>query len=339
MEIEFLEELIATDYINVKKHPSAELYIYNYSPKAQYDNIWNEWTLICRGLILDGNHKIVARPFPKFFNLGENQNQIIPDLPFEVFEKMDGSLGILYWIEDEPYIATRGSFTSNQALKATSILKTKYADSISKLEKSKTYLFEIIYPENRIVLDYGKAEKLVLLAIVDTNTGIEVDLCDIGFETVTKYEGLKDLYKLKDLEKPNQEGFVVKFSNGYRIKIKFEEYVRIHRIVTQVSSYNIWEYLKSGQDLLPLLDKVPDEFYDWVKATHSNLVNQFSEIEKVVFSEYKVLESRKETALYFLSCSYPKVMFKMFINKPYDDVIWRMIKPKYERPFVKNEES
>jgi T4 RnlA family RNA ligase len=338
MDIQILKELIEADYINVQKHPFAELYIYNYSAKAQYDRVWNEWTLACRGLILNENNKIIARPFQKFFNLGEHENQVVPNESFEVFEKMDGSLGILYWIDNEPFIATRGSFTSTQSQKATEMLKTKYSASLSLFDQTKTYLFEIIYPENRIVVDYGNDEKLVLLAIIDIQTGQEEELVDIGIEIVKKYDGINEIKKLKDLEENNKEGFVVKYQNGYRLKVKFDEYVRIHRIVTQVSSYNIWEYLKEGQDLLPILDRVPDEFYDWVRAMHTKLIGQYSNIERIAKNDFKVLNDKKETALYFLTCKYPAVMFKMLDKKPYDHIIWKSLKPNYERPFKNKDE-
>ncbi len=334
MNTKQLNQLIADNYIIVNKHPTADLYIYNYSQKAQYERVWNEVTLACRGLILDRNYQVVARPFQKFFNLGEFENQEIPNKSFEVFEKMDGSLGILYWIENQVHISTRGSFVSEQALVATEMLRTQYAEVIPLLDKSKTYLFEIIYPENRIVLDYGNQRKLVLLAIVDTKTGVEIPLENIGFEMVNLYDGLNDLSKLKQLEKENKEGFVVKYKNGYRLKVKFDEYQRIHRIVTQVSTLNIWEYLKEGQDLLPILDRVPDEFYDWVKITHAKLLDNFAEIEAQAKLDFKVLEDRKTTAMYFQTCQYPSVLFKMLDGQSYDQVIWKIIKPDYQKPFA-----
>jgi T4 RnlA family RNA ligase len=334
MNTKELNQLIAEDYINVNKHPAADLFIYNYSQKTQYDRLWNDWTLACRGLIMDKDCSIVARPFQKFFNLGEMENQIVPNESFEVYEKMDGSLGILYWIDNEAHISTRGSFVSEQAQVATELLHTQYAEVIPLLDKSKTYLFEIIYPENRIVLDYGNERKLVLLAIIDTETGLENELQNIGFEVVKRYDGLNDLSKLKQLEEENKEGFVVKYKNGYRLKVKFDEYQRIHRIVTQVSTLNIWEYLKEGQDLLPILDRVPDEFYDWVKATHAQLLEKYSEIEFQAKLDFKVLENRKETALYFLQCKYPSVMFKILDGQNYEQTIWKMIKPDFQKPFA-----
>lgn len=114
--IDALEEMVSSGYVRMKKHPERPLYIYNYTAKAQFEYMWNEVTMLCRGLILDENYKIVARPFTKFFNYGEVANEVIPSLPFEVYDKMDGSLGILYWWNDRPYIATRGSFMSEQAI-------------------------------------------------------------------------------------------------------------------------------------------------------------------------------------------------------------------------------
>ncbi len=336
MNTELLNDMILDKYIKVQKHPESDLFIYNYTAKAQYEQEWNEITLQCRGLILNGVGEIVARPFPKFFNLGEQENQHIPNEPFDVYEKMDGSLGILYWLDGKACMASRGSFTSEQAEKAEQMLYRKYADAIAQLDPAVTYLFEIIYPQNRIVVDYGAQEALVLLAMIDTETGKELPLADIGFPLVKRYDGLNDLQKLKALETDNKEGFVVKFKNGYRLKIKFDEYVRIHRIITQVSNVNIWEYLKTGQNMDELLDRVPDEFYDWVKATKSELEQAFAEIEAQAKSDFKILDTRKETAQYFSQCTYRQVMFAMLDGKDYSPMIWKLLRPEYERPFSKN---
>ena len=329
-----LQEMIAEKYVIVKQHPTAELFIYNYTAKAQYEQIWNNCTLQCRGLILNTDGAPVARPFRKFFNLGEIEEQHIPNEPFEVYEKMDGSLGILYWLGDEARIATRGSFISEQAHKATEMLHSTYAHTLPHLDKNRTYLFEIIYPQNRIVVDYGATEKLVLLAVIDTQTGDELPLEDIGFPLVKRYDGIADINKLQSLEEDNKEGFVVKFQAGYRLKVKFEEYVRIHRIVMQVSSVNIWEYLKTRQPLDEILERVPDEFYDWVKATKQQLLTDYQRIEQQSKQDFKTFDTRKETAMYFKTCQYPQVLFAMLDDKSYDQIIWKMLRPIYERPFV-----
>lgn len=337
INLQELQALIEQKYISVQKHRQADLYIYNYTPLAQYERYWTPITLHCRGLILNSAGEIVARPLPKFFNLEELQLQQIPNEPFEVYEKMDGSLGILYWIGDKPFIASRGSFDSDQARKATQLLHTRYAKTWSQLKKDCTYLFEIIYPQNRIVVDYGNREELALLAILDTVTGQDLPLENIGFPLVEPFDGVRDFQKLKELEIPNKEGFVLKFVSGFRVKVKFSEYLRLHRILTQVSNQAIWEMLKNGSSLDQILDKVPDEFYEWVRQTKEKLLAEYKDIEEKCRSEFKMLEDRKSTALYFNSCSYPSILFAMLDGKEYSERIWRLIKPTYEKPFSSGE--
>ena len=332
-----LEEMVAERLVNKQKHPDADLFIYNYSQSVQYGRIWNEVTLQTRGLILDAEMNIVARPFRKFFNLTEHETHEIPQLPFEVFDKMDGSLGILYWLNDRPFIATRGSFTSEQAIHATEILHQKYAHTFDKLHQNQTYLFEIIYPVNRIVVDYGNTDDLVLLAIIDNETGDDivndVAMQDIGFQEVKRYDGINDLEELKKLDLENKEGFVVRFSNGFRVKMKFEEYIRLHRIMTGVSNIAIWEYLAEGKSFEELLEQVPDEFYDWVQTTVADLNAQFAAILAEAKSVYKEFPTRKETALYFNEQKYPGVLFNLYTGKSPDIGIWRLIRPQFAKPF------
>lgn len=142
LDKDLLKEMIDKKYVSVQKHPDAELYIYNYTNSCQYERMWNEITLQCRGLILDKDFNVVAKPFSKFFNIEEHTNDEIPNLPFDVFEKMDGSLGIVFYYKNKWLVATRGSFTSEQSIKASELLK-KY--NLEALNKNNTYLFEIIF--------------------------------------------------------------------------------------------------------------------------------------------------------------------------------------------------
>lgn len=121
-------------------HPYLPLTIWNYSEKCQYENLWDETLLMCRGLVTDHTGDIVAKPFDKFFNIEEGKFE--PTEEFEVYEKMDGSLGIVFWYEGQWVVATRGSFTSDQAIKAKELLK-KYNTDI--MFRHLTYCFEIIY--------------------------------------------------------------------------------------------------------------------------------------------------------------------------------------------------
>ncbi len=333
-----LRQHIADGFVIVRQHPTADLYILNYAAKTQFERAWDEHTLACRGLIMNGLGEVVARPFPKFFNLDEvvmtGQIPTLPDEPFVAYEKLDGSLGILYWIGDTPFIATRGSFMSEQAQWATNLLHTRYAAIWPLLDRAKTYLFEIIYPENRIVVHYGDRQDLVLLAVIDTATGAETnDLPDISFPIVRLFDGYTDMAAIRAVQIDNEEGFVLRFASGLRVKVKFAEYVRLHRILTQVSSRNIWEYLATNQPFNEILERVPDEFYDWVKKTSDKFTAQYQAIETECKAVFRVLDSRKETAMYFQTQRYPAILFLMLDNRPYSATIWKLLRPVYERPF------
>ena len=119
--------------------------------------------------------------------------------------------------------------------------------------------------------------------------------------------------------------------------MKFAEYVRLHRIITGVSNVAIWEYLAEGKSFEELLEKVPDEFYNWVKKTQSELRTQFDKILAESKAVFKELETRKETALYFQTQKHPSILFSMLDKKTPDKIIWKMIRPKYSKPFKTDE--
>lgn len=326
LDIDLIEKEIEAGYINEQLHPCAPLRILNYSQRAQFDWRWNPATMQCRGLIVDSEWNIVSRPFPKFFSV-EQLNGVLPAEPFEAYEKMDGSLGILYHVYGKPQIASRGSFISEQSQRATLMLRTKYADA--KFDPNFTYLFEIIYPENRIVVDYGNREELVLLAIIETATGKEWPLhsYDSVFPVVKRYDGFTQIDEILATQDSAREGFVIRFQSGQRVKIKFDEYKRLHKLLTAVSPKAIWELLRSGSDLSKIIEHVPDEFFAWVRQTEDELRRDFSLIESTAKSEMQIGGSRKEMAERFKKCQYPSVMFAMLDGKDYSDQIWRMLRP------------
>ncbi|MEM0996047.1 MAG: RNA ligase [Bacteroidota bacterium] len=342
IDIERFRALEAEGLLFINRHPEAPLLIHNYSQKVQYERLWRPETLRSRGLITDLTGRIVARPFGKFFNLAEYLEYVgpVPEESFEVFEKMDGSLGILYFIGDQPFIATRGSFSSEQAITANRILRERYA--AVKFDPQLTYLFEIIYPENRIVVNYGDMEALVLLAVIDTATGEEfsLDLIDLPLPKVKRYAGIADLHALRALEEENREGFVVRFRSGLRVKVKFAEYVRLHKIISGVTVRFIWEQVSAGKALDDVLEHVPDEFYAWVREVEADLHAQYRTIEAEARRVYRELPTRRETAAYFNGLSInAKILFRMLDGKTYDDVIWRMLRPEYRTPFNDSTQS
>ena len=341
-------------------HSQHPISIYKYSRECQFERVWDFYTLNLRGTVLDEHGNVVAKAFPKFFNLEEVQE--IPNLPFEVYEKLDGSLGILFFYGGEWHLATQGSFYSDVAIEAKKILDRNklYSD---KLSEKFTFLFEIIYKKNRIVVDYGDEEKLVMLAAINTQTSREtpydelLSLCDlVGFECVKRYDGIKDLKTIKSLIGHNQEGFVLRFSNGTRVKVKGEEYVRLHKIMTNFSNIDIWDCLRKGTDYRKFMVDIPDEYDEWIRFIEEDLVSKYIYIDSVIKSEYAMLSDKmkiprpsdeeylnrnsKEVKeynreFYELVKDNPikNYLFSIHNGSDYSQTIWKQIKPEYQKPF------
>jgi RNA ligase len=343
MFLEKLHKYLEEGLVMKQIHPTLPLTIWNYTPKVQYENLWDEVTLMCRGLVTDNDGNIVARPFKKFFNIEEGKH--ISTKEFEVFEKMDGSLGIMFKYNGLMVCATRGSFTSEQ-----SVWMNKFADEYNYqniIVDGFTYLFELIFPQNRIVVDYGNQERMVLLGIIKTESGEEVPYDDIffdGWDVVEKYDGVKDYTTLKNMVKNNHEGFVVRFSNGDRMKVKGEEYIRLHKIMTNISTTSVWEILSNGGKIEDFLNNVPDEFYEKIKNYVGELKYSFYQISEYCgkrhdgfrygkYNDRYPEPTKKEFAEFVNENVNPPelraVMFKMWDKKPYKPVIWKLIKPKF----------
>ena len=357
LDINILNEYLEKGLVVKNDHPTLPLSIWNYSRTCQYENKWDDITKMCRGLILDKEGNVVAKAFDKFFNHEELTLGDIPNETFEVFEKLDGSLGILFWYQGKWILASKGSFVSEQALKGKQILNQQY--NVEVLPKGYTTVVEIIYPENRIVCDYGSDELLVVLSMVSNASGKELDYDSMmSFNEVSKipvikkYDGIKNYDTLKSLISKDREGYVIRFKNGFRMKIKGEEYVRLHRILTGFSNVDIWEYLKDGKNIDELLDRVPDEFDKWVKTTIQDLKYGCFQLRETAgklhdgfrYGKYGDVDhepSKKEFAEFVMKQQevLHAIMFAMWDhnNEKVDDIIWKLMKPKYSKPFWQKE--
>ena len=278
---------IGMGYIRANYHPEdSNIVILNYTEKTTFERRWNQYTMTARGLILDltsitnnGYAHVLAIPFEKFPNYGSNEIEgYEDDINFDkiesITEKLDGSLGISYFFNDEIRFATKGSFTSEQATKATELWRERHA-MYENLEKyydaPATFLVEIIYPENRIVVNYKDREELVLIGVnrlLPHAHTVEYSYKALKHESdwlhmklVTKYDELtlEQILEQKKSLPANEEGWIVKFLNGKRLKIKGEQYLNVHRIkhgLSEKAKYKAWSEDKLDEYIMML----PEEF-------------------------------------------------------------------------------
>lgn len=319
-------------FVSVK--PRSDLRIFNYTARAQYEYRWNYFEQVSRGLILNSQTgEIVARSFDKFFNWGEGDRFSTSKIR-TVTEKMDGSLGILYRESSKFRIATRGSFESDQAIWATEFLQGNF--DLAGLPVEMTLLFEIIYPGNRIVVDYQGREDLVLLGIRNRVTGqyytrqaVKVIANAAGFSlpTLYQFETTEQInIALKELD-GNSEGWVVVFEDGQRFKFKGEEYFRLHKLISGLSFKNTLECVANGS-LDELRQLVPDEFLSEVNKWVQEIQETAKKVKQAVGQAFDEApkETRKEFALWVMAHHKPlaSYMFARLDNKPIDQLIYKM---------------
>lgn len=279
---------IADGYVRVGNHPRLPLNILCYESKAMIDQHWTHEVRLSRGLIYNPtNFKVVARPFEKFFNHGEKHAPTIPEnTPVSLYDKIDGSLGILYPTEHGKYaVATKGSFVSEQALKGTEIWQ-RDLEGRFRPPRNLTVLVEIVYPENRIVLDYGEQEKLILLGAVDITTGVSYSP-----ESIIWWPGEKSRYlgnSLGDaalLTRPNSEGLVAFYpSLNVRVKHKQPDYIEKHKAVFGLNEMTVWEAWE-GDRINSFIVGLPEEVQDWAREVFNRMWDEhqrrFAQIDDI----------------------------------------------------------
>lgn len=347
LDIDELTDLVEEGFISERKHRDLPLTIYNYTPKATYNfrpEEWPEALVKSRGLILGHEGFIVGLAQPKFWNLDpENHNE--DNSEFIVYDKLDGSLGIVYAYNNHIGVATRGSFHSDQAEWATNFVNQheEYANFfIDRINMGHTPHVEIIYKQNRIVVDYD-FEDLVLL-------GEENAVFYDGWLTGWNWpEGWSDDYpgrvaqryysdSWKDFlraDRDNAEGYVIYYpKSGNKYKIKHEHYMQLHKLIFNITPKNIWEQMSSGNGVA-FMQSIPEEFREDAEGIYRQIEWEYTVCYRTMMDEFHKLNApgitRKEFALKL--SEYPKVVHKyMFAlldgnTKGFKKMIWQDVKP------------
>lgn len=238
---------------------------FKYSLSTVYSGDWDEVTLNARGIgFNEDTREVIARPFKKFFNYQEFNvdgtpsalfdkvpQEFKPNLEghFRVMEKADGSLGILFWTGKDWLVKTGGSFNSDQAIWATEWFKNNI--STEHLDKSKTYCFEIIWCEDVHPIKYD-FEGLVLLSVIDTQSGEEetldyikatAEVLKVRMVQLYDFDNFFEVARWAKCLPKTQEGVVVTFDNGFKCKLKGDEWCDLARMFEGITEWRLWKAL------------------------------------------------------------------------------------------------
>lgn len=368
--LEALELELQDGYVKEQKHPTLPLTILNYTDKATYDRRWNDVTLHCRGLIVHHvTHEVIARGPRKFFNYGEPSAASYPlDTKVILSRKEDGSLGI-GWFYGHPVddvvdgdavyhsgIATRGSFTSEQAVHASELVDREsghngryelhYDSLIQYADDDLSYICEIVYPENRIVLDYFGRDELIPLGTVNNRSGV------IQWRPTRDHSGnliiahsnygpdvVITLGEALALQIPDdEEGYVLDILDDDlevidHLKLKGDRYKELHAAIFGLSEKAVWEQCVEGTEV-DFTAALPDEVQPWAQEVSDRLNEEFESYWwqiQYVYATVKTITTRREQAQY-LHAKHKDIMSPVFSLLDMkvaraEEWVWKKIKP------------
>ncbi len=272
--------------VSVGYHPGyPSLAIFNYTEQVTFTKAWDWVTLNCRGLVVDLVAKVViGAGFPKFFNASEQfAPRVRMEAPFDVRMKMDGSFGICFHYANKWHVATRGSFVSDQAKHATAQLRSVHSTlNTEKMNPKITYLSEIIYPANRVVVSYLDTDALCLLGGFNRETGEEYDLDDLAASVDATW--IPPKYSFDNLDAAmtwakglpgTMEGIVLRYTDtNERVKIKGDSYMALHRSISRITPLGVYDVIVSGDDLEDVRRGIPEEFIEEFDRIHALITSQ-----------------------------------------------------------------
>jgi RNA ligase len=367
---EFQTKYIDTGLVTASYHDEFPLAIYSYGRRTI---LWDNVTTKCRGVIVDNETgDVIARPFEKFHNYGSTMNVGCSTSCLGlgepvIWEKMDGFMATMYTWKGIDYIASKGSFHSIHAKWATAWLRKKWGNSVPFHQPGTTLVFEGLHRDLRIVVDYGLRQVLVLLAVIDNETGWEYEPRELeAFAKAAHFSipqratmmTVHDAVEItregppKDCDEGLDEGYVLAWyrqgTTPFRLKLKFIEYLRLHRLVTGVTPKRIWECLSTSQttELNEFLNDSTPWFAKFVQKWVSALTGEFEGLRLAANARYAVCketvrvkvgqrpyvypaEERKAWALEFQrpeNEGFRGILFSMLDNKAVDKVIWKQVK-------------
>lgn len=199
----------------------------------------------CRGLVFDLDGNVIGPGFEKFMNVNETEEtrweNIDLSQPHVICQKLDGSMCRPVIMPDGGYrIFTKMGLTEVALQPEAWVARRPNYDRFFRelLAQGLVPLLEWCSRSQKIVIDYPE-DRLVLLAVraiqdggyLPLNMMLDLSL-HYGVEVVDRYPGnahsmerlIEETRSLQD-----QEGWVIWFENGYRLKIKGDAYVAAHR--------------------------------------------------------------------------------------------------------------
>lgn len=272
---DLLAKLESHPLVRSKTFPSRpHIRSLNFTSKAFFDGKWDEVNVMARGLFVADDRRIVARSYPKFFNLEERPETQMRNLrrtlqfPLKLWVKENGYLGILGWdhLAEEPglFFASKSTPEGDFARWFREIFEAdagergsqRAADLVSN--RNLSLIFEVIDPDrDPHMIAYERPHVVLLDAIhraeqlsridhgelkqIAAALNVRVKQSGPNLPDWQQFEGwMKSVHaqgRYFQWKGQDIEGFVVEDAAGFMFKMKLE-------------FYSFWKAMRSHRDRL-----------------------------------------------------------------------------------------
>lgn len=319
------------------EHPSLPLVGFKYGLITSDSQKFHPIVRESRGIVLErGSWNVVAYPFKRFFNLGEDPatEECFNWNNFSCQEKLDGSLIIVYHYDGDWHVNTSGSFAQGICYDSGRSWEELFWETFKThrgtLIPEMTYIFELWTKYNKIVRSYDKSF-VTLLGVRDNKTlkefshtciRVEADFLNVNKPKLYHFKSVAEIVdKLENLEQqdPTFEGFVLCDRDFRRIKIKSDSYKQLHALKGngQFLYKNIIPQLLKGNRA-----KLARDFPEWLEELEqcSEKIDHLKSETNNLWSEFGEMQSRRDYAQNILRyASLPAMLFWLY-DKKYNSV-------------------
>jgi T4 RnlA family RNA ligase len=286
-----------------------DIFFYRFATFSTFKSNEHLGSLEARGIAFLGEKAFPA--FHKFFNWKENpytEFYIEDDEVLIAQEKIDGSLIHPLVVDDYLLVKSKTSFLSEHAKAGKKLLDgddRKKSLVFDLYKDGFVPLFELIGPENQVVVRYNR-DDLVLLAVRNIYNGEYLPLKEV--EKIAKEYKVEfakwtemPFYRLRNILENEKgiEGFVA-FVNKNFVKFKTKWYLNLHSFISEIREDIIFNAFLDDKldDILINIDGEKKKIVEEIAEKVKHVVNEKVKRALELFSEYKELGfERKSFAL------------------------------------------
>ena len=325
------------------KQGEEEINIFDENFFELYDGFYKE----CRSVVIDVEAEVIVLcPFKKFRNLNECEEtsltnvreKILKAKRVEISEKIDGSMQTASSYKGQIIMAGAQAVDPANSWRLQDgyqmILSNKNYVKMIKNNPNWTFIFEYVSLKDAHVVKYTKEQEgMYLIGIRDKITGKQYsyqEVIDIAqFYLVEKtiqiyLQSLDEVLSELDKYKSNEREGVVLYIDGFQVKIKYNDYVQIHRILSIVSSSNLIIEHIADNKYDDLISKVPEAYRLRINKIKDVICNYINEMEEKVNNYLKEANdnsnNKKEFMIYVdknVPLRYKGYVKNKYLGKPY----------------------